>query len=565
MAARLIHVLLLGCACLSIAAGQEAGPADTIYLGGTVITMARPGETAAAVAVKDGKVLAVGTAERIRSLAGDTTKVVDLTGQTMLPGFYAAHDHFPTWGRVSLYQVDLNSPPIGAMRTLADIVAALREKAAQTRPGDWVVGRGYDDTLIAEKRHPTREDLDQASNEHPIWIVHTSGHLGVANSRALALAKINRDTPQPRGGVIRVDAAGEPTGVIEESTSLVNRLVPGFSLEQRLAAIRHSEQEYLSRGVTTTLIAGGGQAVVPDLLKARERGWLHLRATALLAGNTGQPRPFAEVARISPHPTQIRISGVKYWQDGSLQGLTGFLTKPYHQQPEGKTDYVGYPTRPAEQLQAVVRGYHRAGYQIAVHGNGDAAIDEILTAFRLALEETPRPDARHRIEHCQTPREDQLDTMKQLGITPSFFVGHVYYWGDRHRDLFLGPERADRISPLKSAQDRGIRFTIHNDTPVTPVNPLLLVWCSVNRLTRDGHVLGPDQRIGVYDALRAVTIDAAWQNFEEASKGSIEFGKFADFVVLAENPLNASPEQIKDIVIERTIIDGQTVFERQSP
>src|SRR4029079_10480361 len=172
----------------------------------------------------------------------------------------------------------------------------------------------------------------------------------------------------------------------------------------------------------------------------------------------------------------------------------------------------------------------------------------------------PRPDARHRIEHCQTPREDQLDTMKELGITPSFFVGHVYYWGDRHRDLFLGPERAARISPLASAAKRGIRFTIHNDTPVTPVEPLLLLWCAVNRRTKQGEVLGPDQVISPYAALAAITCDAAWQNFEENTKGTIEAGKTADFVVLAENPLTIDPLRIKDIQIVQTIVGGEVVY-----
>jgi predicted amidohydrolase YtcJ len=282
----------------------------------------------------------------------------------------------------------------------------------------------------------------------------------------------------------------------------------------------------------------------------------------MLSGGVGEPPSLETTAARSSAPDQVRISGVKMFHDGSLQGLTGYLTAPYHTQPEGKSGYTGYPARPRERLAAMVLQYHRAGYQVAVHGNGDAAIDEILFAFREAQEKAPRGDARHRIEHCQTPREDQLAAMKELGITPSFFVGHVYYWGDRHRDIFLGPERAERISPLASALARDIRFTIHNDTPVTPVDPLLLVWCSVNRLTREGKVLGAEQRIGVFEALRAVTIDAAWQNFEEKTKGSIEPGKLADFVVLAENPLTVSPEKLKDVQILETIVGGKTVFSR---
>jgi predicted amidohydrolase YtcJ len=207
---------------------------------------------------------------------------------------------------------------------------------------------------------------------------------------------------------------------------------------------------------------------------------------------------------------------------------------------------------------------HRAGYQIAIHGNGDAAIDDILFAYGEALRELPRADHRHRIEHAQMARDDQIDRMRELGVTPSFFVGHVYYWGDRHRDIFQGPERGSRISPLASAVERGVPFTIHDDTPVTPVKPLQLVWDAVNRLTTSGQVLGPAQRISVERALRAVTLDAAWQNFEEATKGSIEVGKLADFVVLGENPLTVEPTRIRDIPVLETILGGTSVYKRNS-
>ena len=211
----------------------------------------------------------------------------------------------------------------------------------------------------------------------------------------------------------------------------------------------------------------------------------------------------------------------------------------------------------------MVSSLHRAGYQIAIHGNGDAAIDDILFAYREAEKDFPRTDARHRIEHCQMVREDQLDEMKELGITPSFFVGHAYYWGDRHRDIFMGPERGSRLSPLKSAIERGIRFTVHDDTPVTPVKPLQLVWAAVNRITTSGQVLGPEQRITPLEALRAVTIDAAWQNHEEDIKGSIEVGKLADFVVVAENPLTVGRNRIRDIRVLKTIVGGRMVYEAQ--
>jgi predicted amidohydrolase YtcJ len=559
-----IPLFILANMILSLAIAQAAEPAERIFLNATVITMAREGDTAEAVAVRGGKIIAVGSNNDVQAFAGPSTKTVNLSGKVLLPGFYAAHDHFPSSGRVALYDVDLNSPPIGSMRTIDDIVSALRGKAALTPPGKWVIGRGYDDTLIRDQRHPTRVDLDRVSTDHPIWIVHTSGHLGVANSRALQLAAITKDTPQPEGGRIRLDSqTGEPNGVIEEKTSLVSRLTPALSQQQRLEAIRLCDHEYLAKGVTTTCIAGGAGGVVPDLAEAKKRGWLHLRAKAMFAGAAGKPAALEQVATLTTFPEFVRAAGVKFFHDGSLQGFTGFLTAPYATQPEGKASYAGYPSRSREKLIELIRPYHQAGYQIAIHANGDAAIDDVLDAFAEVQKEFPRIDARHRIEHCQTPREDQLDRIKELGITPSFFVGHVYYWGDRHRDIFLGPDRARRISPLASALRRGIRFTIHNDTPVTPVDPLLLVWCSVNRMTRDGKLLGEDQRISTYAALRAVTSDAAWQNFEEDAKGTIQVGMLADFVVLAGNPLQIDTLELKDISILETIVAGETVFARQ--
>lgn len=542
-------------------AADSAAP-DKIFFHGTIVTMDARRPAAEAVAVKEGKILAVGSAAELKQLAGEKTALEDLQGRTLLPGFYAAHDHFPSAGTVALFNVDLNSPPMGKMKTIEDIVAALRAKAEQTPPGKWVIGRGYDDTLLREMRHPTRADLDRASTNHPIWIVHTSGHLGSGNSRALALAKITKDTPQPKGGVIRKDpTTGEPNGVIEESGGLVLRHAPARTKEQQLKAIEWCDRHYASKGVTTTVIAGTSATFVKELIEARQRSLLHLRVVAMLSGGDSVPASRGEAVKLTPDQNEIHLGTVKMFADGSIQGYTGFLTQPYYRQPEGKTDYSGYSLRSRENLSASVLKYHRAGYQIAIHGNGDAAIDDILAAYAAAQKAFPRPDARHRIEHCQTARPDQLKLMKQLGVTPSFFNGHVYYWGDRHRDIFLGPERAARISPLATALADGLRFTLHNDTPVTPVDPLLLVWAAVNRLTIGGQVLGPGERITVEQALRAVTLDAAWQNFEETTKGSIEPGKLADFVVLAQNPMSVPPEQIKDIQVMETVIGGRTVWE----
>jgi hypothetical protein len=538
---------------------------EIIYVNGTIITMDEDGGVAEAVAVKGNQIVAVGSSSDIRRLASAATKVVDLAGKTMTPGFYAAHDHFPGSGMVAVSMVDLNSPPIGKMTTMQEIVAALAARAAETPKGEWVVGRGYDDTLIKEMRHPTRSDLDQASTEHPIWITHISGHLGVANSRALEIAKVTRATPSPEGGLIRKDPrTGEPDGVFEEVGSIVGRHVPEVSDEKKWEGFAWANKDYLEEGVTTAVITGGSRQSVQDLQAAQSRGIVTFRIVSMTSKSDPGAFSATEAGGIQAGfgTPMLQLGSMKIVHDGSIQGYTGYLSEPYHVPFKGDTSYRGYPRRSREALTEMVKEAHRAGIQIGIHGNGAAAIDDILHAFREAQREYPRPDARHRIEHCQNVREDQLDQIKELNITPSFFVGHVYYWGDRHRDIFLGPERGARISPLASAVKRGIRFTVHDDTPVTPVHPLQLVSVAATRLTTSGEVLGPDQRITVEQALRAITIDAAWQNFQEDTTGSIEPGKVADLVILAENPLTVDPVKIRDIQVVETIVGGKSVFRR---
>ena len=255
----------------------------------------------------------------------------------------------------------------------------------------------------------------------------------------------------------------------------------------------------------------------------------------------------------------VTIGGVKLLADGSLQGYTGYLTKPYHTPYQGDPEWRGYPTHSRENLFALIEAAHGRG-QFLIHTNGDAATDDALDALEAAQAKHPRKDCRHILIHAQTIREEQLDRLGAAGYTPSFFTAHVYYWGDRHRDLFLGPERAARMDPMRSALDRGLVITAHCDSPIVPADPLLSIWASVNRLTSSGQVLGPDQRISVLEALRAHTFNPAWQNFQENAKGSIEPGKLADLVVLDANPLEVDPADLRNIGILETIVGGKTVY-----
>jgi predicted amidohydrolase YtcJ len=536
---------------------------DTVYVNGTVVTVDASDRIAQAVAVTGDRVQAVGTDAEITALAGPGTRVVDLAGKTLVPGFVDAHSHFPVSGQIALYRVDVNSPPIGTVRTIDDIIEKLKKKAATTPKGEWVVGVGYDDTLLAEKRHPTRADLDKASTEHPIFLFHISLHLAVANSLGLKAANVTRDTPDPKGGEIRRDpATGEPDGVLVELSAwaVVYAKVPKLTEAQNLEAIRYAAREYAARGVTT---AQNGHLSDADELKhlvdAVAHGDLPLRL--VLWPSLPITKAIAEgKVTVALPDGRIGLGATKLFADGSIQGYTGYLSQPYHVPPSGKgADYRSHPTMPRDQLAAIVKELHRAGRQVAIHGNGDAAIDDIIAAIADAQREFPRQDARHIVNHAQMTREDQLDRMKALDITPSFFVLHTYYWGDRHRDIFMGPTRAARMSPAKSAADRGMRFSIHTDTPVVPMDMLFLMWAAVNRRSTSDQIIGEAQRITPRQALRAVTIDAAWQAFEETIKGSIEPGKLADFVILSENPLRV-PAAIKDVKVLETIVGGKTVY-----
>jgi predicted amidohydrolase YtcJ len=381
---------------------------------------------------------------------------------------------------------------------------------------------------------------------------------------------VAKDTVEPPGGVIRKDPkTAEPDGVLEEmpAQALVFRHLPPLTMVLRLEAMAKASKDYLPTGVTSCSDAGvafpgiGSPAEIVAYQRAKKQGLLPIRMTMMvgvefLLGPDGRSPSFVS----GFGDDHLKIGPAKIIVDGSIQGYTGWLAKPYHVPFKGDSSYRGYPVTAPEKLNRLVLEAHKAGCQIAAHGNGDAAIDAILNAYQLAQKEFPRPDVRHRIEHCQMVREDQLDRMAELKVSPSFFASHTYYWGDRHKAIFMGPERAQRISPLKSALKRGIKFTLHSDCPVTPVSPLFCVFAAVNRITRNGEVLGPEYRLTPEEALRAVTIDAAWQTFDEKVKGSIEVGKLADFTLLAENPLTVAPDMIKDIKIEEVIIGGKSVY-----
>jgi len=534
-----------------------------IFINGTILTLDADSSTAEAVAVRNGRIEAVGPSKEVKQRIPGESRIVDLQGQTVIPGFIEAHGHFPFSGYDAV-GVNLNSPPIGSMTSISEILETLKKKAAGMEKGKWVVGVGYDDTNLAEKRLLVRAELDEVSTDHPVFVNHISGHLGTANSLALEAAGFNAQTPDPEGGVICRDVrTGELTGELEETANfLVTNLATNLTVEENLAVIKWAVEDYAQNGVTTVQAGFTDEKLLTGLSAASQIGQIPLRVIIWPDAELSEKMIEGKFETETHNTEFFQIGAAKIIGDGSIQGYTAHLTEPYHTAYKDDRGYRGYPVTERKAMVELVKKFHRAGMQIAIHGNGDATIDDIIYAVDMAQKECPRDDHRHMLIHCQTARYDQLDEMKRLGITPSFFSAHAYYWGDRHYNVFLGPERACRQNPARSAQEKGIRFTIHLDTPVTPINPLLLVWSAVNRLSTGGNLIGDGERISALQALRATTIDAAWQIFQEDNRGSLEVGKLADMVILSENPLTVDKGQIKDIRVEQTFVGGRRVYKR---
>lgn len=535
--------------------------ADLVLRNGTVLALDASGTRAEAVAARDGRVMAVGSDRLITELVGERTTVVDLRGRAVIPGFVESHNHPAFFGLTLAAQVDAGTPPNDS---ISDIVDRVAEVVDETTTGEWIRGYRYDDTLLADNRHPTKHDLDKAAPDNPVVLTHVTGHFCVANSAALREVGIDHRSGDPVGGRIARDDRGEPTGLLIEAAAFLVNSQQEQGIDAVSDALLLADREYSANGVTTVHDTGIGLAagraelaayrrlVASGALRTRVRGYLFHE---LLSGlGEGELSPL-EMGVAGLGDDRFQLTGVKIVADGSLQGLTGCVADGYTCAPDEHGMMLLDPTELSRRIAVL----DAAGWQVAVHGNGDAAIDAIIGAYQ-ELGAPAGTGRRHRIEHCQTVREDQLDRMAEHDVLASFFIKHVYYWGDRHRDVFLGPERARRISPLASARSRGVRFGLHSDTPVTPVPPLEGIWCAVARMTRGGEPLGPEQAVDIDTALRGYTLDAAYLAGEEDLKGSIEIGKFADFAVLSQDPTRVPVDQLRSLEVDATVVGGDVVW-----
>ncbi|MEJ2310203.1 MAG: amidohydrolase [Gammaproteobacteria bacterium] len=538
--------------------------ADRIWFGGPVITMNDAAMRAEAVAEKEGRILAVGSKDEVMAHQGDDTQLIDLAGRAMLPGFVDSHGHV-FGGGLQAMSANLLAPPDGSVtdipamqKVISDWVESNREIVEQV---GLIIGFGYDNATLAEHRHPTRDELDEISVDIPVYVIHQSGHFGVANTKALEIAGITKETPDPAGGIIRRGPDGEPNGVLEETAHFpaLMKLVTRVGVDGAKAMARAGAQLWASFGYTTAqegrstpgsvkimqaVAAEGGfpvdVATYPDILIDRD----------FIADNISET-----------YENRLRVAGAKLTIDGSPQGFTAWRDQPYFK-PVGDypPGYAGYAAASSEEVVDAIEWSYANGIQIITHANGEAASDLLIAAIDAAQKKHGKDDRRPVLIHGQFQREDQVASFDRLDVFPSLFPMHTFYWGDWHREHTVGPVLADNISPTGWLMARHIRFGTHHDAPVAFPDSMRVLDATVTRRSRSGDIIGPQHRVDVITALKAMTIWPAWQHFEEDSKGSIEPGKLADLVILSDDPTAVDPERLDQLKVLETVKEGVTVF-----
>jgi predicted amidohydrolase YtcJ len=541
--------------------------ADTIYAGGPILTMDDDSPRVEAVAVAGGRIIAVGTLEDVSALKGPATRMVDLGGRAMLPGFIDPHGHVMMGGLQAL-SANMLPPPDGAVDSIAALQQTLRDWMAANQPAiesaKIVIGFGYDHSQLAELRPPTREELDAVSTDLPVVVVHQSGHIGAMNGRALEVAGYSADTPDPDGGkILRQPGSQEPNGVVEETAffNALPKLLQNVGPQGFEAFTIAGAEMWSSFGYTTAQEGRANSALNPVLQKLTADGSVKIDVYAYADVLLG--RDYIRDNHSRTYDKGFRLAGAKLTIDGSAQGFTAWRDRPYVD-PVGDypPGYVGYPAVTNDDVINSVDWAYENGVQIIVHANGEAAADLLLSAVQAAERKHGPGDRRTVLIHGQYQREDQVENFVRAGVLPSLFTMHTFYWGDWHRDHTVGPEFADDISPTGWYRKRGSPVTIHTDAPVAFPDTMRALDATVTRRTRSGDILGPTQRLSVMDGLRAMTIWAAHQAFEEADKGSITVGKVADFAILSDDPTAVDPDTIDQLLVTETVKSDQTVFLR---
>ncbi len=539
----------------------------TIFYNAQVVTMEDAVPTAQAVLVEDGKILRVGSREEILALQDGDTLLRDLEGKALLPGFIDPHSHF-TAVAYSLLMVNAKPSPSGPCDTKELLLEAFRKgyEAEQWAPGDWIMGMGYDPSVFPDKVGITRHDLDRVTTEVPISCIHASGHMAVMNTLGMQLLGYWGDYTVPAGGTVELLPDGTPSGLVTELAYLnpqVQAKMKGPSFEKVLDSLKKASDLYASFGITTAQDARVTMSESQLLGAGGQTGAIAIDVVGIVSPDAAE-KLLTKGRKAGPYTNHVRMGGYKIFLDGSPQGKTAWLSQPYHVPQEGHgRDYRGFPIYDDAGVIAAAKTCLENDWQLNVHCNGDEACEQLIRCYEAALRENGiHKDLRPVMIHAQTVRADQLDRMAKIGMAASFFLDHVYYWGDWHYASVLGPDRAENISPIRWALDRGIHCTMHQDSPVVNPDAMFAVHNAVNRQTMAGRVLGQEQKLSVWEALKAVTLEGAYQIFEESTKGSIAPGKTADFVILGENPLTADSSRLKDIPVLETIKEGRTIYRK---
>jgi len=523
---------------------------EIILYNGNIFTVNPKEPTAEAVAIAGGRLIAVGNNTDILKMATASTKKIDLGYKTVLPGFIDAHTHPASSALMHLKMVDCD------LRSIRDIKEAIRQRAAITPKGNWVLGFKYDDTKTNEGRKINSADLDEAAPEHPVMISHRGGHTTYCNSLAFKMANVNESTPNPQGGEFEKSSDGKLTGCVKEKANAVfDKLIPDENTrDERREGVKLISRMMAKTGITSATDALGFPEDLQAYEDAYEGGDLNIRIYCMIY-YTHIEKMIAAGVRTGMGNDWVKIGGMKMTCDGSISERTARLSQPYVGRPN---DY-GILVMDENQMYPFAKKAYDAGWQIGVHANGDVGIDTTLKLYERLYKEKPKPDPRFRIEHCTMINDNLIQRMKTLGVIPTPFSTYVYYHGEKMKAY--GEERLKNMFALKSFLNAGIRPTQASDYPPGPFEPMMALQSSVTRTDMKGNVWGANQKVTVEEAIKIGTINGAYASYEENNKGSLEAGKLADLVVLGRNPFKEDPSTLITIPIERTMAGGRWIYE----
>lgn len=509
-----------------------------IYINGDFITLEN--DNIEAIATENDKIIKTGSKAEITELADENTEIIDLNGNTLMPAFIDAHSHIFALAK-SLMQISIDG-----LTSIEEIKNCLAEYKKENRTNEWIIVNGYDNNILKNRQHITKNELDEIFPDTPVIIENKSRHNGVVNSKALEMLGITKTTANPEGGRIFYD-----TGLLEENAFIDSlKKIPLPKMEEIINAFKEAQEIYASHGITMAQegVITNDLAKIFKLLANNNEIFLDIVAYMDYKNMDEIKKEYSEY--INKYKNKFKIGGIKIFLDGSPQAKTAWLREAYANEPE----YYGYRIMKDEDVEEILEKAKESKLQILAHCNGDKAAEQYINAVN-KVSNLKRPV----MIHAQLLGLDQLEDVKKYNIIPSFFISHIYYFGDIHIKN-LGIKRAEHISPAGSSLKQDILFTFHQDTPVIEPNMFETIWCAVNRTTKEGKVLGEDEKISVLEAIKAVTINSAYQYGEEDVKGSLKAGKKADLIIVDRNPLNVDKNELRNIKILETIKDGKTIY-----